>query len=44
MRHWEAYVLVLLTVMAVLMMYYGIDIWKECRQTNSFWYCVWLLG
>jgi len=24
--------------------YWEISLWKECRVTNSFWYCVRVLG
>ncbi len=33
-----------LTGAIALSLYYEYSMWDECRETNSFWYCVRVLG
>ena len=38
-----AVVVVVLTI-AGLAIWYEVEMWSECRATNTFWYCMRILG
>lgn len=45
MNQWVIVLIVLLVLLFFIgIVFYEISVWKECLQTNSWWYCLRIIG